>query len=182
MTETASCRSSGSRRGCFTNQRHWCYATTAWRAGVNGRVRSAPEGLRGIRAIDLSRRGPALLGLDHKQFPVRHLCETASVQTSSAVEPRRRGCSPRGSGSRQRWPRGRTVDCWIAPIPATSSRGWRPPLSGRDSGLVGSLLAASPAEQNTAEPGPEPLRFVRRVSGAQRHLLARRRHPGLRTA
>ncbi len=56
------------------------------------------------------------------------------------------------------------------------------PVSGRDSGLVGSLLAALPAEQNTAEPGPEFLRFVRRVSGAQRHLLARRRRPVVRTA
>ena len=71
------------RRGCFTNQRHWCQATTAWRATGNGRVRSAPEGLRRIRVIDLPRRGPALLALDHKQFPVRHLCETASVPSSS---------------------------------------------------------------------------------------------------
>ena len=69
--------------GCFINQRHWCQATTTWRASVNGRVRRAPEGLRGIRAIDLSRRGPGLLGLDHKQFLVRHLCETASTTNDS---------------------------------------------------------------------------------------------------
>ena len=71
------------RRGSFTNQRHWCQATTAWRAPGNGRVRRAPEGLRRIRATDLSRRGPMLLALDHKQFPVRHLCETASVLSGS---------------------------------------------------------------------------------------------------
>ena len=71
------------RRGCFTNQRHWCQATTAWRATANGRVRSAPEGLRRTRVIDLSWRRPALLALDHKQFPVRHLCETASVRSGS---------------------------------------------------------------------------------------------------
>ena len=74
---------SGSDGGCFTNQRHWCKATTAWRAARNGRVRRAPEGLRGIRAIDLSRRGSVLLALDHKQFPVRHLCETASTTSRS---------------------------------------------------------------------------------------------------
>ena len=89
------------RRGCFTNQRHWCKATTAWRAARSGRVRRAPEGLRGIRAIDFSRRGSVLLVLDHKQFPVRHLCETASVQTNSVVECRRRGWSCRWSGSRR---------------------------------------------------------------------------------
>jgi hypothetical protein len=65
--------------GCFTNQRHWCQATTAWRATGNARAKRAPEGLRGIRAIDLSPCGPVLLALDHKQFPVRHLCETAST-------------------------------------------------------------------------------------------------------
>jgi hypothetical protein len=80
----------GSRRGRFTNQRHWCQATTAWRATGNGRVRRAPEGLRGISAIDLSRGGLVLLALDHKQFPVRHLCETASVHLSSLVERRSR--------------------------------------------------------------------------------------------
>ena len=80
-------RALASRRGCFTNQRHWCKATTAWRAARNGRVRRAPEGLRGIRAIDLSRRGSVLLALDHKQFPVRHLWETASVRCGSHSRP-----------------------------------------------------------------------------------------------
>jgi hypothetical protein len=73
-----------STTGCFTNQRHWCRATTAWRPPEKGRVRRAPEGLRGIGAIDLSRRGAVLLALDHKQFPVCHLCETASVQRGNA--------------------------------------------------------------------------------------------------
>ncbi len=42
-----------------------------------------------------------------------------------------------------------TVDCWIAPIPATSSsRGWRPPLSDSSSATAGAeavalVLAAS---------------------------------------
>ena len=74
------------RRGCFTNQRHWLQGTTAWRAAGNGRVRRAPEGLRGVRLIDLSRREPVRLALDHKQFPVRHLCETASVPSSSDAD------------------------------------------------------------------------------------------------
>jgi hypothetical protein len=76
----------GARRGCFTNQRHWCQETTTWRTAGNGRVRRAPEGLRGMPAIDLSRHEPVRLVLDHKQFPVRHICETASVQLGS--EPR----------------------------------------------------------------------------------------------
>ena len=75
------------RRGCFTNQGRWCQATPAWRATGNGRVRRAPEGLRGIRAIDLSRRGPVHLAVDHKQFPVRHLCETASVKREELFGP-----------------------------------------------------------------------------------------------
>ena len=82
------------RRGCFTNQRHWCQGTTAWRAAGNGRVRRAREGLRGMRAIDLSRREPVRLVFDHKQFPVRHLCETASVRTGSEVGVGEGGCSP----------------------------------------------------------------------------------------
>ena len=91
------CATLAVRRGCFTNQRHWCQATTTWRATVNGRVRRAPEGLRGIRAIDLSRRGPGLLGLDHKQFPVRHLCETASVHSTSRAPAGWRACVAGGA-------------------------------------------------------------------------------------
>jgi hypothetical protein len=90
---------SPSRRGCFTNQRHWCQATTAWRAAGNGRVRRAPEGLRGICAIDLSRRGHVLLALDHKQFPARHLCETTSVHPGRESRARWGACSAYESDS-----------------------------------------------------------------------------------
>ena len=48
--------------GCLTNQRRWRQATTGWRAAQIGRVRSAPDGLRGIGAIDLSRHAPVLFG------------------------------------------------------------------------------------------------------------------------
>ena len=85
--------------GCFTNQRHWCQATTAWRAAGNGRVRRAPEGLRGICAIDLSRRGHVLLALDHKQFPARHLCETTSVHPGRESRARWGACSAYESDS-----------------------------------------------------------------------------------
>ena len=56
------------------------------------------------------------------------------VQTSSVVECRRCGRSPRGSGSRRALAARPAVDCSFAPIPATSSsRGWRSPLSGSGS-------------------------------------------------
>lgn len=44
-------------------------------------------------AIDLSRHETVRLVLDHKQFPVRHLCETASVHLISLAERRARVCS-----------------------------------------------------------------------------------------
>ena len=58
--------------------------------GKEDASRRAPEGLRGIHATDLCRRGAVLLALDHKQFPVRHLCETASVYSTSRAPAARR--------------------------------------------------------------------------------------------
>ena len=74
------------RRGCCTNRRRWRQATTGWRAARIGRVRSASHGLRGIGTIDLSRHTPLVLALEHKQFPVRHLRATASVQRISQLD------------------------------------------------------------------------------------------------
>jgi hypothetical protein len=102
--------------GCFTNQRHWCQATTAWRPAEKRCVRRASAGLRGIRATDSSRRGAVLLALDHKQFPVRHLCETASVQGATT----RRGAPATAS---RRSMRGRS-ECWTRHRPPD---GLRPP-------------------------------------------------------
>ena len=89
--------------GCFTNQRDWCQATTAWRPPEKRRVRRASEGLRGICATDLSRRGVVLLALDHKQFPVRHLYETARRRGIATNRPRgslAAACSSRRSRTR----------------------------------------------------------------------------------
>ena len=76
------------RGGRRTNQRPWRQPTTGSGATRNGHVRSAPDGLRGIAAIDLSRHAPVVLARDHKQFPVRRLCATASAETEHARVPR----------------------------------------------------------------------------------------------
>lgn len=57
----------------------------ATRAGLH---RRRGDRIAAIAATDLSRRGAALLALDHKQFPVRHLWETASVRRGSQVSDR----------------------------------------------------------------------------------------------
>ena len=93
------------RRGCFTTNGIGVRQQRIGEPPETGRVRSAPEGLRGIRAIDLSRRRSVLLALDHKQFPVRHLCEKASVRTGSEIARRGGACTtPGSSGGRARRP------------------------------------------------------------------------------
>jgi hypothetical protein len=80
-----------------------------------------------------------------------------------------------GRPRRRRAPAARpAVDCWFPPIRAMSP--WRirwPPLSGRDSELVRSLVPALLAEQNTAEPRAELLLFVLLQESRSSGLLAR---------
>ena len=113
------------RRGCFSNQRDWCQATTAWRPPEKRRVRRASEGLRGIRATDLSRRGVVLLALDHKQFPVRHLYETASVLSGTRVSDARSAIAKQNSlaDAAYRWIVRQARGVWSGVSSCSDSRG-----------------------------------------------------------
>jgi hypothetical protein len=83
-------------------------------------VRSAANGFRPPRASDLPRRGEAPLVLDHKQFPVRQVCATATA--GSAPLP-----DDRFHVSRRRGPRDRNGDGAIVRFGRAEHRTGRSP-------------------------------------------------------
>ena len=100
-------RAVGARRGCFTKvtdrklfvierQEHRSASRQINRADPAEALRSSPD-------ASVSSGSPSCCGF----APMPLVCETASVQTSSAVEPRRCGCSPRGAEAAERRLRGR---------------------------------------------------------------------------
>jgi hypothetical protein len=93
-------------------------------------VRSAANGFRPPRASDLPRRGEAPLVLDHKQFPVRQVCATATAGSAPLPDDRfhvsrRRGPRDRnGDGAREQARRPTQSRGCLCPTPAT-----RPPVA-----------------------------------------------------
>ena len=109
------------RRGCFTKvtdrklfvierQEHRSASRQINRADPAEALRSSPD-------ASVSSGSPSCCGF----APMPLVCETASVQTSSVVQHRRRGCSRRRSGSRRAPAARPAVDCSFAPGAVTSA-------------------------------------------------------------
>jgi hypothetical protein len=127
-------------------------------------VRSAANGFRPPRASDLPRRGEAPLVLDHKQFPVRQVCATATRQGR-----RTETCSSRNSGCLRSGPTGPAcasgLVCAVATALAWQRGFWRASgAAGRRIQPVAPAPCASSRRRALGARSRGPRRSSRRLS------------------